>query len=79
MLSRLCEEFHCLPSQAWREWRRLPAGMLDRILAVRAYARMKAVYDARGRGTADPPLMQLVKDIDFQLVAEARATDRAAG
>ena len=71
-MSRLCEEFHCLPSAAWREWRRLPAGMLERILSVRAYARMKATYDARGRGTVDPPLLLTVREIDFQLVQEAR-------
>lgn len=75
-MSRLCEEFHCLPSAAWREWRRLPAGMLERILAVRAYARTKAAYDARGRGSHDPPLMLTVREIDFELVQEMR--DRRA-
>lgn len=73
----LCEAFGCLPSEAWREVLRLPAGMLTRILEARGYWRTKAAYDARGRG--ESPLVHLVKTIDLELVQEARDRARAAG
>lgn len=72
LLGRLCEEFHCLPSAAWREWQALPAGFLETILEFRAYARAKAAYDARGQKTYEPPLTDLVLEHDFALVQERR-------
>ncbi len=75
-LGRICEEFACLPSAAWREYLRLPAGTLETIIEYRQYARAKAAYDARGRLPADEtPLEALVKDHAFALVRERAARD----
>ena len=71
MLSRFCEEFHCLPSQAWREVRRLPHGMLHTILEYRLYAAAYVAYDARGRPRGwEPPILEIVKAIDLAVAAE---------
>jgi hypothetical protein len=72
-LGRVCEEFSCLPSAAWREYLRLPAGTLETIIEMRHYARAKAAYDARGRLANDEtPLEALVKSNAFALVRERR-------
>ena len=77
-IGRLCEEFCCLPSQAYREWRRCPAGFLEQIVEFRAYARAKGRYDAASTAEAQKALfgddlVQLVKTLDFELAQEARA------
>lgn len=72
-IGRLCEEFHCLPSQALREVMRAPAGLLETIIEFRQYARAKAAYDAQGMDPAASPLMTLVRDHDFAIVRETRA------
>jgi hypothetical protein len=72
VVGRICEEFHCLPSAAWREYLQLPAGLLETILEFRAYGRAKAIYDARGQRTHDPPLTDLVVEHDFAIVNERR-------
>jgi hypothetical protein len=73
VVGRICQEFSCLPSAAWREWLSLPAGFLETILEYRAYARAKATYDAKGQ-RHDPPLTELVIEHDFALVQERRRT-----
>jgi len=73
VVGRICEEFHCVPSVAWREWLQLPAGFLETILEYRAYSRAKASYDARGRHASDPPIMDLVVEHDFALVQDRRS------
>ena len=70
-LGRLCEEFHCLPSQAWDELMRVEVGMLEQIIEYRAYAATKAAYDQQQNPKAEGPLWQLVKVIDFELAGEA--------
>lgn len=74
-LARLCEEFQCLPSAALQEWRQAPAGLLEEIIEMRAYARAKEMVD--GATTADArkrlprtPLFELVKEIEFALAHE---------
>jgi hypothetical protein len=57
---------------------RLPAGMVDRILEARAYSRGYVVYQARGQGKVDPPILQLVKANDLQLVQDALDARRTA-
>lgn len=68
-IGRLCEEFHCLPSEAYREWRRVPAGFLEEILEGRAYRAAKRVYDraATAADVPDDPMIDLVKAIEFEL------------
>ena len=70
VIGRICDEFHCLPSAAWREWLNLPAGFMETIIEYRTYSRAKAAYDARGHSRHDPPLTDLVIEHDFQIVQE---------
>ena len=73
-LSRIAEEFHCLPSEAWREWREAPCGLIEDLLEAGAYAHAKHVVDT-ARTAADipaEPLYALVHEIEFALVKEAR-------
>lgn len=76
-LSRICEEFHCLPSEALREWRRQPLGLLEQIVEARAYAHAKRLVD-RAKSSedyADVPLAEEVVQIEFALVAAAMKAD----
>jgi len=70
----VCEEFHCLPSQAARELARTPVGFVQRILKARVFAQAKAMYDAaheQGHEAAQrlprTPIFDLVKTIDFEI------------
>jgi hypothetical protein len=80
-MSRLCEEFYCLPSQAYAEWERLQgtalSDLLIEILETRAYAAAKQATDAATTAEARKALPKtelfgLVKEITFELVQEAR-------
>ena len=77
-LSRLSEEFGCLPSAAIREWQRAPDGLLERIIEARHYARAKDLVDEADRSgrTADlpdTPLMRRVQEIELTVAAETLA------
>jgi hypothetical protein len=77
-LSRICEEFHCLPSEALREWLMAPAGLIEEVLEARAYAYAKARVDAKDApkgGPSDTPMMERVKEIELAIVAEELARD----
>jgi hypothetical protein len=65
-IGRLCEEFSCLPSAAWREWQRLPAGCLEQVIEYRAFARAYQVYQANPKAQGE--MVQLVKVIEFEEV-----------
>jgi hypothetical protein len=73
VLSRFCEEFHCLPSAAYREWRQAPVGLLETILEMREYVRVKRIYDSAPSAAAlpDSPLLDLVRTFDFEDAAAA--------
>lgn len=49
VVSRICEEFGCLPSEALRELLDEPRGMALDIIELRAYARTKAQMDEAKR------------------------------
>jgi len=68
----LCEEFHCRPSQALREWQQAPCDLLETILEFRAYAQAKHVVENAKSRTDIPqtPLTQLVQEIEFEIAAE---------
>jgi hypothetical protein len=53
-LSRICEEFTCLPSEALRELRRLPVGLLEDVMEARAFAAVWAQID-RAKDKDDIP------------------------
>ncbi len=71
-IGRLCEEFHCLPSEAWEEMRRHPDGWLETLIEARAYTRAKAVVDSAKKPEDIPrePIYGLVREIEFALVRE---------
>ncbi len=69
-LSLLCEEFHCRPSEALEEWERAPAGLLERIVEFRAFARAKQMYEQANTpeqqaALPDDPMIDLVRELDF--------------
>jgi len=45
MVSRVCDEFGCLPSAAYRELMNDPSGMALDIMRLRNYARSKDILD----------------------------------
>lgn len=67
-IGRLCEEFQCLPSEALAELERVPVGLLETIIDYRSYAAAKAMVDADPKAQGERA--QLVKQIEFELVAE---------
>jgi hypothetical protein len=71
-LSRLCQEFGCLPSAALREWRRAPAGLIEEILEARAYIGTREAYDRAPKKSELPPspMLDLVHEIRGRLVRE---------
>lgn len=75
-MSRLCEEFHCLPSQAYAEWERLQetewSGLLEDIIEARSYAGAKRIIDGAETAEArkripNEPIFNLVEEIEFEL------------
>lgn len=78
MLSRICDEFHCLPSQAARELDREPELVSD-ILMLRSYARTKEQMEHAEDEKDAPkgPMADLVLEIEYALLQErkARVTD----
>jgi hypothetical protein len=79
-LSRICEEFGCLPSEAERELRRQPVGWLEEIIEAKHYARAKAVYDRTSNKadvTLGDPMMHLVEENEYEhagmIIARRRA------
>lgn len=67
-VSRICEEFGCLPSEAERERERTPAGLLDRVIEARRFAEMVRIYEADPKRALGTRLGQLVMEIDAELV-----------
>lgn len=67
-ISRVCEEFQCLPSEAERELRRQPVGWIEEVIEARHYAKAKEVYD-RAPNKADvvknDPLLRLVEENEY--------------
>lgn len=69
MVSRLCEEFGCLPSQAQEELEDGDLGLLVTILEMRTYARAKAMVDQAER-QADLPMTAAIRRV-FEIEAAA--------
>jgi hypothetical protein len=69
-----------LPSEALREWREAPCGLLERILDARSYAAAKAIVD-RAKSKQDipaTPMTALVQEIEFALAQAEIDAKRAA-
>lgn len=80
-VGQLAEAFHCLPSEAWREYLRMPAGWLEDIIEGRAYVQAKAAYDAADTAEARKrlpmtPLVALAEVFDFEGAEEELAHGR---
>lgn len=80
LISRVCEEFGCLPSEALREIEEGPAGLVWRVIELRDFARaVRAVEDAerdRGRELEHTPMVELVKEMREELLREMLAKHR---
>ena len=70
LLSRICEEFGCRPSEALRE----DGTLVTAILELRSYARTKAAVDRaqRPEDMPDTPMVELV----FEIVKEIGERNR---
>jgi hypothetical protein len=62
VISRVCEEFNCLPSAAVRELMNDPAQMALDIIEFRAYARAKEALDnaKKPEDVPDSPMIEMV-------------------
>ncbi len=71
LVSRVCEEFHCLPAQAEQELDRDFDGVLE-VIELRAYAQTRArLMSAQNEEQAPKGKMaDLVMDIEFALIQE---------
>ncbi len=73
-VSRVCDEFGCLPSVAVREMMDTPAGWLEDIVEMRAFARARALKakaeewpdGKERRAVMADPLVQLAQMIEFE-------------
>jgi hypothetical protein len=85
-VSRVCEEFQCLPSAAEQEMRRQPVGWIEEVIEARHYAKAKAIYDHAPDKTdvvKHDPLLQLVEENEYahakDLIVRRRAHAKAQG
>jgi hypothetical protein len=74
VVSRICEEFHCLPTAAVNELFDDPGGMAIEILELRAYARAKEALDnAKSKNDVpSSPMVDKVMEIQSELVKRKR-------
>ncbi len=73
IVSRICDEFGCLPSVAIREMEETPAGLLWTILDMRAYARAKADIDRAKEDDSAEIEYSEMHDLVEEMGAEADA------
>ena len=77
IISRICEEFNCLPSAALRELMNDPAQMAIDIMELRAYARTKEMLD-NAQNKADVKNTPMVEKV-FEIIAEREKRRRENG
>jgi hypothetical protein len=67
-VSRVCEEFACVPSVALAEVDRLPAGFLEDVIEARSFG---VAYDivqrSEPKDIPDTPMVKLVQEIDLDV------------
>ena len=78
VVSRICEEFHCLPTAAVTELLDDPTGMAMEILELRAYSRAKEALDnAKSKNDVpDSPMIDMVMEIQAELVKRKRGESK---
>lgn len=74
LVSRACEEFSCLPSQAVRELLDDPQQLALDVMELRAYARTKDALDNAKRPEDEPsgPMVEVVWDVMNELLRRRR-------
>lgn len=72
-MSRVAEEFHCLPSVAVRALENDPDRLIMTILMLRAFASAKDVYDHSKdkKNLPQSKMMELVQEIEFEAIRES--------
>jgi len=72
VISRLCEEFSCLPSAAVHELENDPERLVLRVLPLRVFASAKEAYESAKTkdDIPDHPMIDAVQEIEFGLAAE---------
>lgn len=75
VISRVCEEYHCLPAQAIEAIDNDVDGLLFKIIDFRAYAEAKRLYEQGQKETdlerrPSGPLIDRVRDIFWELSRE---------
>lgn len=79
-ISRVCEEFHCLPRQAVKAIEEDEGFLLFKILEYRAYSRAKEVYDSTPmEKRPNNALIRKVSDVTMDLAKERINRMKAAG
>ena len=65
VISQVCEEFSCLPSQAAKELENDPYRLAETIMMLRGYANMKDAFDRRvsGQSSEEIPDGALLRDV----------------
>ena len=72
MVSRVAEEFHCLPDMAIRALENDPDRLIPAILTLRAFARAKETYD-NSKSKRDLPqtrMIEVLQEIEFEAMQE---------
>ena len=80
VVSRVCEEFNCLPSQAIREIMTDPSQMAFDIIELRSYARAKEILDNAkdAKEIPDSPAIDRVWEI-YHIVEDRELLERQKG
>jgi hypothetical protein len=70
VVSRVCEEFNCLPSQAVRELMNDPSNLALDIMELRAYSRAKEALDNAEKPDDVPnhPMIDRVFEVQYELL-----------
>jgi hypothetical protein len=74
VLSRVCEEFRCVPSVALEELENDVDGLVFKIIGLRAYARAKGEYEAglKEKDLSRRPTGPLIDEVQTNVFAIAR-------
>lgn len=77
VISRICEEFHCLPTQAYKELMIDPLNMAIDIMELRSYANAKEILD-HAKSESDIPKSSAIEQVwmvQHELLKRRREAD----
>jgi len=77
MISRVAEEFHCMPGEAVEALDNDPDCLILTIMLLRSFARTKAIYDT-SKNKRDLPqsrMMDLLQEIEFEAIRDSMKKD----